>query len=376
MNRRGFLLAASGAAVAAASGKAVAGASPAPSDPIPRLRLGIDCFSLHGYGWKAVRLLDYAASLRLDAIQANIPDFESLDDGYLRTVKEHAERVGVAIEPGINAICPLSRVWNAKRQKSPTEHLRVGLRLAKALGARAVKCYLGNAADRHGSVPIPTLMEATIRSLRTVRSEALDAGVKFALENHGDLLAREVKTIIEEAGADFVGCCLDTGNPVTLGEDPLLTLEVLGQYTVTTHIRDSAVYEHPRGAAYQWVALGDGCIDFQAFVARFRELCPQAPLLLEIITGSPPHVLAYLEPGYWKAFPDMPAADFARFLALAKKGRPFAGTMLVTPGENQPSEYQAALKHQKRVDLERSIAYAKRTLDVGVNWRRRDVKSQ
>ena len=55
-----------------------------------------------------------------------------------------------------------------------------------------------------------------------------------------------------------MGACLDTGNPMWVMEDPLLTLEVLGPYTVTTHIRDSVVFEHPRGAAAQWVALGDG----------------------------------------------------------------------------------------------------------------------
>ena len=51
-----------------------------------------------------------------------------------------------------------------------------------------------------------------------------------------------------------MGACLDTGNPMWVMEDPLLTLEVLGPYTVTTHIRDSVVFEHPRGAAAQWVA--------------------------------------------------------------------------------------------------------------------------
>jgi sugar phosphate isomerase/epimerase len=369
MNRRSFIQLASSVALAATPGKAALRASITASAPIKRLRLGIDCYSLNGYGWKAIQLLDYAAGLKLDAIQTNLNDFESLDDDYLRSVKEHADRVGVMIEPGISAICKLSNRWNAKRQGTPTEHLLLGLRLAKALGACAVKCYLGNAADRHGSTPIPAMMEATIEALRTVRSQAVDAGVKFALETHGDLLAREAKTIIEEAGSDFVGCCLDTGNPVALAEDPLMTLEVLGPYTVTTHIRDSAVYEHTRGAAYQWTALGDGCIDYKAFVARFRELCPQAPLLMEIITGSSPRVLPYLEPDYWKAFPDMPAADFARFLALAKNGQPFAGSMMIGYGVKQPPEYQAALKQQKRVDLERSLEFAKKTLDVGVNWR-------
>ena len=318
--RRQFLKVATGAAVTWSANAAAWSRDPARGSDAEHLRLGIDCYTIRGFDWKAIQLLDYAASVGADAIQVNLGDLESREDDYLRAVKEHSDRVGVAIEPGINAICPLSRRWSDKRQGTPTEHLLLGVRLAKALGANAVKCYMGYAGDRRGSTPIPAMIEATIEALRTVRAQATDAGVKFALENHGDLLARELKTIIEQAGPEFVGCCLDTGNPVALGEDPLLTLEILGPHTVTTHIRDSAIYEHPRGAAYQWVALGEGCIDFKAFVSRFRELCPQAPLLLEILTGSPPQVLPYLEPDYWQAFPDMPAADlrgFSHWLATA-----------------------------------------------------------
>jgi sugar phosphate isomerase/epimerase len=358
-----------GVGKAASTGQWAVGTTPGP------LRLGIDCYTLRDLDWKADQSLDYAASVGADAIQVNLGDLESTEDTYLRKVREHARRIGVTIEPGINAISPLSGRWNPRRQGTPTEHLLLGLRLAKALGAPCVKCYMGYAGDRRSETPIPAMMEAAIEALKTVRSQAVDAGVKFAVENHGDLLAREVKTIIEEAGPDFVGCCLDTGNPVVLAEDPLLALEVLGPYTVTTHIRDSAVYQHPRGAAFQWVALGDGSIDFKAFVARFRQLCPQAPLLMEILTGFAPRVLPYFEPEYWSAFPDMPAADFARFVALARRGRPFDGKMVMDDADKQSPELQDTLKQQQRVDLERSLEYAKKTLDVGVNWRKGDSAS-
>jgi hypothetical protein len=194
--------------------------------------------------------------------------------------------------------------------------------------------------------------------------------VKVAIENHnGDLTAREVKAMIEEVGFDLLGSCMDTGNPMWLLEDPMLTLEVLGPYVVTTHIRDSALYEHPRGAAFQWVALGDGNMDFPAIVALFKKSCPQAAVQLEIITGRPPQVLPYLEPDFWKAFPKLPAADFARFVALAKKGRPYAGPMVIGGTGQQPREYEAALTLQQRLDLERSIEYAKKTLGLGVRWK-------
>src|SRR5262249_47062897 len=150
-----------------------------------------------------------------------------------------------------------------------------------------------------------------------------------------------------EAGKDFVGSNLDTGNPMWLLEDPLLAVEILGPYVLTTHIRDSALYEHPRGAAFQWVALGDGSMDFPRIVTLFKQVCPQAAMQLEIITGRPPQILPFLEPDFWKAFPKLAASDFARFLSLAKRGHPFTGEMMVAGTGKQPPEYEAALTAQQ-----------------------------
>jgi len=145
----------------------------------------------------------------------------------------------------------------------------------------------------------------------------------------------------------------------------MLTLEVLATYTVTSHIRDSVVYAHPRGAAFQWVALGDGSIDFQAWTRRYRELCPGVPMQLEIITGRPPTILPFFEDGFWKKFPNKPSADFARFLQLVNNGHPFMGAMMIGGPGDQPAEYRAALKEQQRIDVTRSVKYAKEVLRVG-----------
>lgn len=333
------------------------------------IRLGIDTYSIRGLRWKAFQQVDYAETLKLDAIQASLGDFESLEDSYLRKVKAYADRFGILVEPGFGCICPLSGRWNEKRQGTPAKYLLEVIRVTKALGAPSAKVFMGYGGDRGGPHPIPAMMEATVKALKSVRAQAVDAGVKIALENHGDLRAAEARTIIEEAGRDFVGACLDSGNPVRVLEDPLAALEILGPYTVTAHIRDTAVWEHPRGAAIQSVALGEGSVDFVKFVARWRELCPNALFLLEIITGGRPSVVPYLEPAFWKDFPDTPASEFARFLALVRRGEPFRGGMLIAGGEKQPPEYQAALREQQRVDLERSVEYAKKTLGLGVRWR-------
>jgi len=356
MLRRTFLQSASAAAVGAAAAKGQTSG----------IRLGFDSFSIRDLGWKDIQLIDYAASLKLDTVQlSSLNDYESLEPAHLAKVKEHAERAGITIDAGIYTICELSTSWNPK-EGSSTAYLRKGLSVAHAVGARVLRCAMGTRADRPD---LERCIDATVKALRSVRSEALDLGIRIALENHaGDTQAREMKMLIEAAGTDFVGSCLDVGNPLWAIEDPLLTLEVLGPYVVTTHIRDTAVFEHPRGAAVQWVALGDGSVDLRRFAELYKKLCPNAAMQLEIITGIPPDVVPYLEPDFWKVFRHTPAAEFARFLKLAKSGHPYTGPMVIAGWGEKSPVLEAAFKEQQKKDLERSLEYAKKVLGAGVRW--------
>ncbi len=365
MTRRTFLATSMGATMGATLRAQTAGTG------IP---LGYDTYSVRAFGWKDFQYIDHAAHLGLDALQmSSLDDFVSLEPAHLKKVKDHADRLGLRIEAGIGCICPASGTWNPKFGE-PREYLLKGLEVCQRLGSRSLRCFMGNAADRR-KAPIASLMEMTIKILRSIRQQALDAGLRIALENHsGDLQAHEVRTIIEEAGKDFMGACLDTANAIWVVEDPMVTLEVLAPYTLTTHIRDAVVFEHPRGAAGQWVALGEGSLDFVAFLERFKQLCPGVAWHMEVITGRPPTILPYLEDEFWKFFPTTRASEFARFVALVKRGKPFMGRMIIadTPGP-QPEEFRAALREQQRLDLERSVEYAKNTLGVGVRGRTRNA---
>jgi len=316
-----------------------------------------------------MQLLDWAAAQKLDTIQiSSLDDFESLEPAHLRKVREYAAQLHISIDAGTGCICPISASWG-QRAGTGRDAMLEGIRVAHAVGARSVRCFMGSLTDRRQEQrPLEAYMEETIRVFRSVKSEAQDLNVKIALENHaGDMQAREVLTIIQEAGPDFVGSCLDTGNPMWVMENPLVTMELLGPHVLTTHVRDSAVFEHPRGAAAQWVALGDGNVDLPALVALHRRLCPDASMHLEIITGRPPQVVPYFESDFWRWFRKMPAQDFVRFVELAKKGHPFMGVMTIEDAANARKlpEYAAALREQQRVDLERSLDYAKTVLGVG-----------
>jgi 3-oxoisoapionate decarboxylase len=368
MRRRTFL----GTLPVLGSLPAAAVALAAPEPQAVPVKLGFDTYSLRAFKWKAIELLEFAAQQKLDTIQiSSLDDYENHEPAYLQKVKEAAARANISIDGGMGCVCPSSKSFS-KNGPPAEDRVRNGLRISKAVGASSMRCFMGSSADRTGDVPIEAHMANTIKVFKGVRSESLDLGVKIALENHnGDMQAREVKTIIEECGPDFVASCLDTGNPMWVAEDPMVSLEVLAPYVVTTHVRDSAIFEHPRGAAAQWVVLGEGSVDFVKFTAAFRRLCPKSSMQMELITGRPPRVVPYLEPAFWKAFPKTPAPEFARFVALAKSGHPYMGPMVIedVEGLKPPPVMVEALKEQQRIDLIRSFEYARKTLNVGINWR-------
>ena len=116
---------------------------------------------------------------------------------------------------------------------------------AKLLRSPLVRAVLGSSADRKGG--IERHIDSTVTVLKNSRSRVMDAGLKVAIENHaGDMQARELKMLIEAAGPEFVGVCLDSGNPVWTIEDPHLTLETLAPYVQTSHMRDSCAVDRAR----------------------------------------------------------------------------------------------------------------------------------
>ncbi|HEY3741890.1 MAG TPA: TIM barrel protein, partial [Bryobacteraceae bacterium] len=271
------------------------------------------------------------------------------------------------LETGGGAILPKTPEGFEKSVKT----LEQNITRAKGLGSPIVRCLLAGERATMPPLPLEQNLETAVKILRAVRSQAMDAGVKIAIENHKDIQAFETRRVIETAGKEFVGSYLDTGNPVFVLEDPLTTVEELGHLAVCVHLRDSVIYEHPRGVAVQWVPLGEGVVDFKRIVAKVREICPPLYIYIKPITGRPPAILPYLEDSFWTPNTTERSRDLARFIALAKKGHPYERPMVIEdlPGVKAPDAFVAAIQYQQREHMERSVEYAKKVLDLGVRWR-------
>lgn len=329
----------------------------------------MDSYTLRGFGWNAFQYLDYAAKVGLEVIQfsewPHLGSYEEVqDDRYLHRIREHADKLGVKIEAGTWGVCPTNPGFqrNFAKYGAPAEQLRFAIHWAKILGAKSVRCVMGSGNLRRQDGPIEKHVEAMLKVLAEVRDDALRAGIKIAPENHKDLRATEMRALIEEAGTDFVGCTLDTGNPMEVLEDPLETVEVLGPVSVVSHFRDSVLWEHPRGAAFQWTAMGDGSVEIEKAVKRFVEIAPGVPVVLEIITGRPPAVLPYWENDFWAAFPNLKAEEFARFAKLVRKGHPFMVGMMIPNNDRDNPVFEKAVVEQQRVDFERSLEWLRKRI--------------
>jgi sugar phosphate isomerase/epimerase len=315
-DRRSFLKTV-GAAAMALGAKGV----PAFAQPAPPVRFGVDMFSLNAQNWTPFQQLDFAAKWNVKVVHfSEIRFLGTLEPDNLRRVRARADELGIDIEIGMRSICPTSAMFD-KAQGSAEDQLGRMIDAAKLVRSPIVRAVLGSGADRRGG--IDRHIDETVKVLKAMAPRLKDAGIKVAIENHaGDMQARELKRLVESAGPDAVGVCLDSGNPVWTIEDPHLTLDTLAPYVLTSHMRDSALWNTPEGAAVRWTRMGAGNMGMEDYIRTYVQKCPGRAVSLEVIVSNQPRILNYRDRAFWDLYPNTPAWEFARFLTLCDRGKP------------------------------------------------------
>lgn len=333
------------------------------------VKLGYDNFAVRAMNWMVEDHLKYAEKLGIDSLfMSDLDHFKSLDMPYLRDVRKKADDKGIDIHVGTWSICPTSTTFKDK-WGTAEEHLRTSIRVAEATGSPVIRVILGNRDDRGTEGGIMARIKDTAKVCRACRTQAMDAGVKIAVENHaGDMQAHEVVTLIEEAGgSSYMGANLDAGNASWTLEDPLENLEIMGPYAVTTSLRDSAIWTSENGTTVQWTAMGEGNVDWVTYFDRFRELCPNVPVHIETISGFNREI-PFMTDDFMDLFPDMKASTLSRYLKWARQGTPREPWKApVGPNADRADHNKdiATQEYQKR-EIEESIRYCK-SIGLGIN---------
>lgn len=206
--------------------------------------IGIDSYSYHrrfgeiragetepaGALWDAQDVLGHALELGVDGVSLETcflsppgsPETSSLRDrvGGLDLAIAWGHRHGLEFGASETALADL-RGW---------------LDAAAGLGCTLVRCVAASPAFRDRA-PVAEQIAATVAPLAAAAAHARGLGLTLAVENHGDLTARQLLELIERVD-DGLAVCLDTANAYRVGDDPLEAAALLGPLTRMVHLKD------------------------------------------------------------------------------------------------------------------------------------------
>ena len=175
---------------------------------------------------------------------------------------------------------------------------------------------------------------ATLREFAPI---AADAGISFAIENHQDLGSQELIDFATEAGPN-VGICLDTGNPLAVGEEPVTFARKVAPLVRHVHLKDYNAQWTDEGYRLVRCAIGDGYVPFTDIVVALAEHHPQLTASLEPGALEARHIRLF-RPEWWNGYPERTARELGPCLAAARRRRLDENADWRTPWEaNRPPD--------------------------------------
>lgn len=236
------------------------------------------------------------------------------------------------------------------------------VKVAKEAGASSLRvvCLLGRRYEMFDSLEGWNAAVAGFhRQIETALPIVERHGMRLGLENHKDWRVDAQVDLLKRYSSEYLGVTLDTGNNLSILDDPMETVEKLAPYTFNVHFKDMALEESPTGFLMSEVPLGEGLLDLKRMVTVIKQAKPDVYFSLEMITRDPLDVPCLTEK-YWASFGDVGGVDLARAL-----------TRIRTAPRSGPLPRISGLTPEQRYDLEvayvtRSIAYASEHLGLGV----------
>ena len=247
-----------------------------------------------GFG-EPVRYLDHCRSLGARSVQL---DLGARTDAYADALRARASEASMSIEASISP----------PRGAADLDRFETEIRTAKRAGASIVRTVLmrGRRYEILDSVAGFERYKAEAIEMLTLAAPVIERhDVRLAVENHKDGRADELIAILDRVKSDRIGVCVDTGNSLSLLEDPIETVETLAPRAYSCHLKDMAVEEYKDGFLLSEVAFGTGVVDLPRLVRTLQKANPSIRFQIEMITRDPLKIPC-LTDRYWSTFPDLP----------------------------------------------------------------------
>jgi sugar phosphate isomerase/epimerase len=259
------------------------------------MQVGIDSYSYHRLygetrpGERALRdtwalepepVIHHARSLAVDALfleTCYLPAPETLGDALT------ASAAPVQLGFSWGHPWPVGRFHglDGGRQPGAERDLARWIDAAARLGHPFLRITAGSPASR-GSEPAEDLVARLVGPMRRVAERAAAAGVKLALENHGDLRVRDILDLFARVDRPSLGVCVDNVNLTRVGDEMLEGMRALAPYALMVQLKD-----HGPGDPTVWggpvsVTLGEGIVPLDECVAILERAGFDGPVCVEV----------------------------------------------------------------------------------------------
>ncbi|MBI3472418.1 MAG: sugar phosphate isomerase/epimerase [Candidatus Solibacter usitatus] len=291
MNRRQFLVTAAGAA--------------APLLAVPRSQMGVatTCYMTVWRPRDTFEFMEHCIALGAGGIQTSLP-FN--DAASIKKLRDGLEPLGMYLEVMIGLPCDDGSAFE-KTVLAAKEAGALCVRTA-CLGGRRYETF-ATLADWKKFVE--GARAGVTRGLAICEKHRMP----FALENHKDWTVDEMAALMKEFSSEYLGVCLDTGNNISLLDDPMDVVERLAPYAISTHLKDMGVESYKDGFLLSEMPMGEGFLDLKRVVQVIRAARPKTRITLEMITRNPLQIPCLTEK-YWETFPNRSGRYLARTLAM------------------------------------------------------------
>ncbi|TAK20237.1 MAG: sugar phosphate isomerase/epimerase [Chloroflexota bacterium] len=236
-------------------------------------------------------LIQKCVTLRLPVLHAGIYDWS--DPAYVAKIK------GLLIKHKLEMMPALAGdfVDDGDSGRRAVEAAQETLRKYRAFGDIRISkfCTYPMIHTRFTTEPpLDEQLDRIIENTRPIARVAQECGIILAFENHLDYRAREVNRVIEAVNSPYFRFLFDTGNTLTVCEDPVDAAIEAAPYTVLVHLKDVKVHPWTPGREFVSVMyaapLGRGHVNNKKILEILRDKTPNAKdlvLSLEMMPVPP-----------------------------------------------------------------------------------------
>jgi sugar phosphate isomerase/epimerase len=206
------------------------------------------------------QLIEKAAELDVPVLQVadNLP-LDRFSEIELLKIRNYAEDLHIQIEVGARGMT--------------AENLEKHIELAVFFQSPIVRFVIDGAGFEPGLEEIHQIIKNAVPVLKENK-------IVLTIENHDRFKAAEFAEMVEKAGSEFVGICLDSVNSMGAGEGLLTVIEKLAPLTVNLHVKEFSVKRvfHKMGFVIEGCPLGEGMLPIAELIQKVSPRCQSAIL--------------------------------------------------------------------------------------------------